>query len=96
MRNAAQQNAKIILSVIASCVNRQPYIFEKKSAESASIAQLVEHALRKRMVLGSIPSGGFVQLSAHAAMEIVSMKSQSCFADSSMREQVRKAAIRYR
>ena len=25
----------------------------------ASIAQLVEHALRKRMVLGSIPSGGF-------------------------------------
>jgi len=37
-----------------------------------------------------------VQLSAHAAMEIVSMKSKSCFADNSMREQVRKAAIRYR
>ena len=26
---------------------------------SASLAQLVEHALRKRMVLGSIPTGGF-------------------------------------
>ena len=25
----------------------------------ASIAQLVEHALRKRMVVGSIPTGGF-------------------------------------
>ena len=27
---------------------------------TASIAQLAEHALRKRMVLGSIPSGGFL------------------------------------
>ena len=26
---------------------------------SASLAQLVEHALRKRMVVGSIPTGGF-------------------------------------
>ena len=26
----------------------------------ASLAQLVEHALRKRMVVGSIPTGGFV------------------------------------
>ena len=26
---------------------------------TASIAQLVEHALRKRMVVGSIPTGGF-------------------------------------
>ena len=25
----------------------------------ASLAQLVEHALRKRMVVGSIPTGGF-------------------------------------
>ena len=27
---------------------------------SASLAQLVEHALRKRMVMGSIPIGGFL------------------------------------
>ena len=27
-------------------------------AASASLAQLVEHALRKRMVVGSIPTGG--------------------------------------
>ncbi len=26
---------------------------------SASIAQLAEHALRKRMVVGSIPTGGY-------------------------------------
>ena len=28
------------------------------NAASASLAQLVEHALRKRMVVGSIPTGG--------------------------------------
>ena len=28
-------------------------------ASVASLAQLVEHALRKRMVVGSIPTGGF-------------------------------------
>ena len=27
---------------------------------NASIAQLAEHALRKRMVVGSIPTGGFI------------------------------------
>ena len=26
---------------------------------NASLAQLVEHALRKRMAVGSIPTGGF-------------------------------------
>ena len=26
---------------------------------TASLAQLAEHALRKRMVVGSIPTGGF-------------------------------------
>ena len=30
------------------------------SADSASLAQLAEHALRKRMVVGSIPTGGLV------------------------------------
>ena len=30
-----------------------------KQGASASIAQLAEHALRKRMVVGSIPTGGF-------------------------------------
>ena len=28
-------------------------------ASQASLAQLAEHALRKRMVVGSIPTGGF-------------------------------------
>ena len=40
----------------------------------ASIAQLVEHALRKRMVLGSIPSGGFHRnhfLCVHFTLHIV-------------------------
>ena len=32
----------------------------------ASIAQLVEHALRKRTVVGSIPTGGFLSLPAKA------------------------------
>ena len=30
---------------------------------TASLAQLAEHALRKRMVVGSIPTGGFKSLS---------------------------------
>jgi hypothetical protein len=30
-----------------------------ESCMSASLAQLVEHALRKRMVVGSIPTGGY-------------------------------------
>ena len=34
----------------------QVYLF---SFGSASLAQLVEHALRKRKVAGSIPAGGF-------------------------------------
>ena len=29
-------------------------------SRSASLAQLAEHALRKRMVVGSIPTGGFL------------------------------------
>ena len=31
----------------------------KRSLAYASLAQLAEHALRKRMVVGSIPTGGF-------------------------------------
>ena len=30
-----------------------------RELRSASLAQLAEHALRKRMVMGSIPIGGF-------------------------------------
>ena len=33
-----------------------------KKISVASLAQLVEHALRKRMVVGSIPTGGFAVL----------------------------------
>ena len=32
----------------------------------APLAQLAEHALRKRMVVGSIPTGGFFALGGHA------------------------------
>ena len=32
----------------------------RRTGLSASLAQLVEHALRKRMVVGSIPTGGFI------------------------------------
>ena len=34
-------------------------MFRTLSYSVASLAQLVEHALRKRMVMGSIPIGGF-------------------------------------
>ena len=33
----------------------------------ASLAQLAEHALRKRMVVGSIPTGGFMMSAATEA-----------------------------
>ena len=33
----------------------------------ASLAQLVEHALRKRMVVGSIPTGGLLALTERDA-----------------------------
>jgi hypothetical protein len=36
------------------------YILTFKIACNASLAQLAEHALRKRMVVGSIPTGGLV------------------------------------
>ena len=32
----------------------------RQATSEASLAQLAEHALRKRMVAGSIPAGGFV------------------------------------
>ena len=35
-------------------------------ATQASLAQLVEHALRKRRVVGSIPTGGFAVMLATA------------------------------
>ena len=34
---------------------------------SASVAQLAEHALRKRMVMGSIPIGGSLPKRSHRA-----------------------------
>ena len=39
-------------------VKRFAYFVFSLSAQAASLAQLVEHALRKRMVMGSIPIGG--------------------------------------
>ena len=35
-----------------------PYLWPPLRSLKASLAQLVEHALRKRMVVGSIPTGG--------------------------------------
>ena len=37
---------------------KRPEVEALLSADNASLAQLVEHALRKRMVVGSIPTGG--------------------------------------
>ena len=36
--------------------------YSKTIIAAASLAQLVEHALRKRMVMGSIPIGGLPQI----------------------------------
>ena len=38
---------------------------------TASLAQLVEHALRKRMVAGSIPAGGLMHLELHPVCRAV-------------------------
>ena len=38
---------------------------------AASIAQLVEHALRKRTVVGSIPTGGFALPTSSLSFSIV-------------------------
>ena len=45
----------------------------------ASLAQLVEHALRKRMVAGSIPAGGFCEW--HSAVSVcVAIDFSACYA----------------
>ena len=36
----------------------------------ASIAQLAEHALRKRTVVGSIPTGGFLDSGCEARVQV--------------------------
>ena len=40
----------------------------------ASLAQLAEHALRKRMVVGSIPTGGFLFWQGHPSSSMESQK----------------------
>ena len=47
-------------------------------AHMASIAQLAEHALRKRMVVGLIPTGGFHWDLTHSCMSYV----DTCYASS--------------
>ena len=44
----------------------------------ASIAQLAEHALRKRTVVGSIPTGGFI-ISLHHHAQHHHLKNQDLF-----------------
>ena len=41
--------------------------FDGPTLTAASIAQLVEHALRKRMVVGSIPTGGLLTILPRSA-----------------------------
>ena len=43
-------------------------ICDFKKLAVASLAQLAEHALRKRMVVGSIPTGGFAVLPARCQL----------------------------
>ena len=50
---------------------------------SASVAQLAEHALRKRMVVGSIPTGGYTE----SAVDILPGSSEDAH---SMSEQLRE------
>ena len=57
-------HARLCLELFVVVSTRNPVAFIPDasiytSLSSASLAQLVEHALRKRMVVGSIPTGGF-------------------------------------
>ena len=42
----------------------------EKSLKSASLAQMAEHMLRKRKVVGSIPTGGYVYSSHTLYMDV--------------------------
>ena len=53
------ENFRVTHQLFKNIIGGQCKIFEDCNA---SLAQLVEHALRKRMVVGSIPTGGSCQL----------------------------------
>ena len=58
----AQSHAAVSVSefVRLSSTEKKVLPFKRNPSQvMASLAQLVEHALRKRMVVGSIPTGGF-------------------------------------
>ena len=42
----------------------------KKKTQSASLAQLAEHMLRKHRVVGSIPTGGYVYSSCTVYIDV--------------------------
>ena len=48
------------------CLQAPSYCSSQSLSLHASLAQLAEHALRKRMVMGSIPIGGCMMLRKHA------------------------------
>ena len=43
---------------------------KKKNTQSASLAQLAEHMLRKHRVVGSIPTGGYVYSSRTVYIDV--------------------------
>ena len=52
-----------MIKLFAHCTATGHYLLAATNSgelSSASLAQLAEHALRKRMVVGSIPTGGFI------------------------------------
>ena len=66
-RRLAGKPGKATLLCCISQWIRDPFVLIQKQSRSrielclnASLAQLVEHALRKRMVVGSIPTGGSI------------------------------------
>ena len=55
-----------MIKLFANCTATGHYLLAATNSgelSSASLAQLAEHALRKRMVVGSIPTGGLHMLS---------------------------------
>ena len=52
-----------MIKLFAHCTATGHYLLAATNSgelSSASLAQLAEHALRKRMVVGSIPTGGLI------------------------------------
>ena len=50
----------------------------RRKGPHASLAQLVEHALRKRMVVGSIPTGGYLWINCASFCYFGEQRAREC------------------